>query len=514
MEDVLDRTKDTLRKSSFIIKDTANLVRFAISNVEDRDTDIAQENLQGVIEEALQNLSEEEQRLSELKKDISDKIDLFVQEAFDPLQPYRIVSSAAEFSGSVRDFQGKKVRSRIRNYFKKGYQSASDAGARLLYSISGGLLLAQQFINTKDKSSGPGRILSLVEKVNPQPDAIEKIPFFYQNLFSGRSNIGSDFWITMAREEKEFLKAIGRYNNGVHGAILVKGKRNQGKTAFTKFTINKYLAHRPLYNIFPPREGTISVDEFNKILKDVTGISGSSEDIIGLLPHESVVQIHDLELWWERSDQGLEIIQLITRLIDQYSGKCLFILSVNPFAFRLINRLIDFENYLIATIDCEKFSAENIKDLILLRHKSSGLNFNWKGRSESELTAIKTAQLFSHYFDYSKGNPGVALCGWLAHVTDAEGKSLTIKTPHVPDLDALTSLSADHRVALAQIIIHKRVSTEKLARIMDYNENDTSSSLRALKRSGLIVETSPGTFAMNIYIEPFVSQVLETQKLI
>ena len=149
-----------------------------------------------------------------------------------------------------------------------------------------------------------------------------------------------------------------------------------------------------------------------------------------------------------------------------------------------------------------------------MRHKSSGLKFIWNDQPEQELSAIKTAQLFSHYFDYTGGNPGVALCGWLSHISGIAGKTIIIRTPYKPDTRALDHLSPDHCIVLAQVIIHKRMSLGKLSRILNCDELKAGKLVRSLKRAGILVESSPGTFAMNIYTESFVSNYLEDNRVI
>ncbi|NJN42651.1 MAG: amino acid permease [Flammeovirgaceae bacterium] len=178
MEDVLEKMNETLRKSSFMIKDVVNLVRFAVGNVEDSDTEITQDSLLKVSYEATQNLTEEENRLKGLLTELDEKTKIFFQETFDPLQVYRITGSAAEFSGSVRHFKSKKVRSRIRNFIKEKYKGFVDAGAKVLYSVSGGMLLAERFIKPTTTQTGPSRILSFAEQVNPRAEVLERVPFF------------------------------------------------------------------------------------------------------------------------------------------------------------------------------------------------------------------------------------------------------------------------------------------------------------------------------------------------
>lgn len=513
-EDHLEKVSEGLRKSNFIIKDIANLVKFGLDNALKNDTGLPDDNFIKIIEESIQNLLHEEKRIKELEAGLSSSINELFIGSFEPLQPFRINASATEFYAFARGFRGKKVKSKIIDWSRKGLGWTKNLSAKLLYSISGGVLMAKQFTATDSNVSQSSKILDLVEAVSPSPAIFEQLPFYYKNLFSGRSNIGNDFWVARPKEEEAFQKALQRYDQGLHGAIMILGNKNQGKTALAKYILAKFVRERQTFHAFPPKAEAATSEVFNTVLQKVTGFSGSSVEILESIPHGSILHIHDMECWWERRSGGYEVIKEMLNLINLYSNKCLFILSSNPQAYNLINRVLTIQHHFISVIECQPFTAEDLKNLILLRHKSSGLKFTIKDRPEDELSAFRTARIFNEYFEYSRGNPGVALNGWLSDILSINEKTLNMRMPGNRSFGALRDLKPTLLVVLSEVVLHRRTTIPKLMRIMGLPLLEVEGLLYALQRMGLLYENTPGVFAINTYVESFISQLLEERELL
>ena len=221
-----------------------------------------------------------------------------------------------------------------------------------------------------------------------------------------------------------------------------------------------------------------------------------------------------MECWWERRSNGYEVIKEILQLINLFSNKCLFILSSNPYAYTLINRVLNIQHHFISVIECQPFTAEDLKNLILLRHKSSGMKFTVQGTPEDELSAFRTARIFNGYFDYSLGNPGVALNGWLSNILSMNEKTLEMRMPRNRTIGVLRNLKPNLLIVLSEIVLHKRATISKLVRLLDLSSLEIEELVFALQRMGLLYENTPGVFAINIYVEPFVSQLLEERELL
>jgi hypothetical protein len=200
--------------------------------------------------------------------------------------------------------------------------------------------------------------------------------------------------------------------------------------------------------------------------------------------------------------------------MDDFSDKILFVFNTNPHSFALINNLEPMEKKFLSIVQLSPFNTEELKDLILRRHKSSGLDFRWNRKTEGRLSDFRMAELFDSYFNYSEGNPGVALNAWLGNISRASGSVLDIVVPAIPNLSALRNLDEDWLVFLAHCALHKRLTAAKLERITDLEEAEFDTMLRQMRNSGLIDEQGRGVFAINRFLEPFLIQVLGEKQLL
>ena len=176
----------------------------------------------------------------------------------------------------------------------------------------------------------------------------------------------------------------------------------------------------------------------------------------------------------------------------------------NPFAFELMNRVKGLEHRFISVIQLSPFDSLDLQEMIIRRHRSSGLKFILKNKEEEAMSEFRLARLFNQYFDYSEGNPGVALQAWLSNIIKVSGDKIHIRLPNVPDASILEELEEDWKVLLVQVILNKRLTMEKIERIFMDDKDRANESVRSLVRSGLITERLDNLYVVNSYIEPYI----------
>jgi len=511
--DRLEKTEDAVGRLIHEITDQMNLTRFSIDNLES-ETVIGNKGKSAIIKDIMDLLNEKLEEVKLLYDEICQQFETALEEAFDPLASYKIIESSRAFTVQLRDYQSRRIKD-ILGYRTKAFNTTlMQQLARIWYSKSEGVLLAKRLTETERYKSRNEKILDIVETLTPSPKVMNSMPHYYKSLFSGRSNITDEFWVEMTREEDAFHKAINRYNEGIKGAILVTGERNCGKTNLCQHVLRKEFRSKQIFHIFPPIEGSISIPAYERELGKVTGINREKSEIFNSLQFSSVIVFHDLELWWERSPEGLELIKEIIRDIDRYSKNYLFVININIFAYELINNILDIQDHLIGVIQCESLDSENLKSLIMKRHNSSGLNFIVENRSEKSMTQLKMAKLFSKYFDCTRGNPGVALNTWLSNITQYKNEQIYMKFPNNPDTDIIADLEEEILIALQQIALHKRMDAGKLKRVLTCSDEEIDKLLRPLRLNGLVKEKAEGVYVINPHVEPFVVRVLKNQDLL
>jgi hypothetical protein len=513
LQTFLSAGSESLRRLAFGVKDLVNLTRFNLQNI-DTETPDMKAATQDILINALESARREAESVEDFKKSFREEMNILLANAFESLAPARIEKSADELKETLREYTGHRVLTKFGGWRDALARNLEKRITRILYSRSEGLILSNKRKAQKAQVTGSSPVLDLVQAVSPDGKVLKNLPQFYINLFNSRSSIGTEFYVERKADELRMERALARYGEGYTGGVLVLGERNAGKTVFCKHTIKKMFPDGNVHHIFPPKAGYAGVEDLARVVEQVTGVGGNMQGIAATLPRGTVLVFHDLELWFERRRDGLAALGVLAQLLDDFSDKILFVFNTNPHSFALINNLEPMEKKFLSIVQLSPFSTEELKDLILRRHKSSGLRFRWNRKTESRLSEFRMAELFDSYFNYSEGNPGVALNAWLSNIQRASGSVLDIEAPAIPNLSALRNLDEDWLVFLAHCALHKRLTADRLERITDLKEAEFDTMLRQMRNSGLIDEQGRGVFAINRFLEPFLIQVLGEKQLL
>jgi hypothetical protein len=186
--------------------------------------------------------------------------------------------------------------------------------------------------------------------------------------------------------------------------------------------------------------------------------------------------------------------------VEEFSTKCLFIVNGNPFAFDVINTAESLDTHCTNIIRCQPFNSMELRQLIITRHKSSGLKLDF-GSGPNNYGEIKLARIFNKLFSHSYGNPGLAMSKWLIGVEGFSNQTILWKMPDtineeifgkIPDIWALLAL---------QLIMHKRMGLPKLARTLQEEKDVLSTTTSVMKQLGLIVLYGKSSYQLNSNIE-------------
>lgn len=499
---------EALSEAAFNINDQLSLTSFNLENSNANDTDAT--TLQNIIS-AIEEIKPEESAIREKKHELSVKVRVLLEELFALLTVDNMAATAAHFGDISRDARKEKVISRLGGLGERIKKFVVEKFLILIYSRSEGIRIARQIADRDEAGSITERTLDVVSKVTPDPKIINALPHYYHNLFSGRSSIGENFWITRDPEEKIIKRVVDHYLGGHHGGIMVTGERNSGKTALCKRIVEKHFSSNRKFHLFAPGDGSVRPEEFISSLGETTGVGSDLPGIMNSLPYHSVIVIHDLELWWERTPDGMRVVELIMDMIGAYGDRILFIINMNNFTSDLIHAATDFREKFIGVIRATPLSSLELKNMILTRHRSSGLEF-YLDNGKTDISEISLARMFNHYFNYADGNPGVAMNAWLNSIIKVEEDRLMVRPPRQPDIEVLELLPAGWNVILLQLVLHKRMSVEKLLRVFKNDYPGLAMELTSLVRAGLAVKRPDGCYILNPYVEPFLVRAFKQKE--
>ncbi len=428
--------------------------------------------------------------------------------AFDKMNPYLMTHTTNKLKQYIFSHEQKKVLSRIESFRRDATKFFQKMAVNLKYSQSAGILFAQKLNKLEtNKLSIIDRLISLTDTLSPQQEVFKNIPRYYKQLFIGEHSISRQFLISRPAAFAEAERIISHYRQGYRGAMLITGGPASGKTTLSRMIASRYVEKQKTYRIDAPAGGSVDVNTFMQRISEATHKKGNLEEIFSQLPQKSAIIINDLEMWWQRTENGFQVIDTLLGLIDRFSHKTLFIININNYAFKLINTIHTIEDAFVGIISDEAFNTKEIQKAILQRHRSTGIKFEYESLGEDKISDFRMAGLFNTVFNFSNGSIGVALKTWLVMIKAYNADKVNLKNVEKPMLRTLEDLPKQWLVWLTTIILHKELTHARLIEILEGDAASVDRMVEALQRSGLVVGQN-GVLKINIYLEHLLSDKL------
>jgi hypothetical protein len=384
-----------------------------------------------------------------------------------------------------------------------------------MYRRSTGLLLARRLARREGGETDAvlDRAVRLSRAATPPQRILGSPPFYYRQLFSGQATISETFWVGREDQIEAGKTAARAHGQGAHGAIFVTGETGSGKTALCRVMVSKMAMKRKLFRVVPPPGGSIDPAMFKRVFENEVKVRGKWNRVLGSIPDGSVVMLDDFELWWERHAGGLAVIEQVLELLEQYGGRILFLINLNRHAYRFLNRFVRLGERALTRVECEPVSAEDLKSIITVRHASTGFRYRLGRTEEEDLAPWRQARLFTRYFDYSGGMVGPALRGWLASIERIDGQTLVMRPPSELDGSVVDDLRVELLALLVQLVIHKQVTMERLARLTGLGAR-VADDIDRLVRMGLVRRDDKQVMHCDRYVSHIISDRLRGMGLL
>ncbi|WP_051633049.1 amino acid permease [Thermonema rossianum] len=513
VEEFLKEVSAEVMNATYALRSTLSLLRFNVENIDAAGEEEAQAQYKALLHEAALQVEKIQTDLSTYLQSAYEKLNHILHEHFEPLSAHRIVRTHQEFAQLYRLYQGKKMLSKTGRWLEQVKDTLRKLLEKVVYSQSR-VLLATQKQEQITAHTTTNQLADWVEQLTPRPQVGKQLSAYYHNLFSGQSNIGDDFWIPRPHEEAALQKAVLRFKAGNKGLVFVVGHRDSGKTAICRRIVQNYFSQETVFHVFASNEECGCIEGFTKALARATGLGGDLVSMLEALPWGSACIINDIEQWWQEAPEAAAEWEQLIHTLYAYSHRCLFVLNTNPYAFRLMNHAESMSRCALAVLQMQPYTAQELQELVMRRHRTTGYRIVWSGREERRLSGWRLAQLFNKYFLYSAGNPGITLNAWIAHIDKVQEKELHIRAPQVPSITVLDKMPPLWKAILWKVLQHKQLSKNALLTYFPQERREEClQALEALLRTGVLVSRGLDTYAISIYVVRFVIQIFEKEEL-
>lgn len=175
---------------------------------------------------------------------------------------------------------------------------------------------------------------------------------------------------------------------------------------------------------------------------------------------------------------------------------------------------MDLDTFLTGSIKSQAFSPAELQEIILSRHKSTGLQLQSSGKLLGIFPIIFFVNYFNKLYEVSGGNISAASRIFISTFTEANAETITLGFPQKPDMDFFRDLQEDWLMILLQLLLHKKLTLNRLELLMDSSEDKLPAILASLERMNLIIRSRTGIFELNPYTKQFIIKSFREMDLI
>jgi len=489
------------------IGESIRIIPYSLKNLGSETIELEQ-----FLEKQKSRLDENKEQIKLLYQDFEGQFTQINTNIQTKLSLYSFSSIAQNYRQYIREQVSRKGLVRVKQKLKQLQKAYIRFFNKVIYQGSKAVLYAKKLnainINKKNKIN---QLLELGSYLSVQESVNEKMPFYYKQLFTGDNNFFHDFWMGREKDILDAKKALKYYQAGNHGAFLILGEYNSGKSFMAQYLSKNIFESNTVYRLEAPSGGSIIKKDFLLSLQQLTGIKATVDGIFTSLPENTSLIIDDLELWWERSDKGYSLIKKIHQWIEKYAYKIKFIVTANMHSFEFMDQRLDLSKDYLHVFQTNAFSSEQLRDAILRRHKASGFQLEFK--KSRFIKGFEQARYFNKLFNLTHGVIGEAMMLWLASVSEVNKDYIELREPEKPGLQVLDYLTETDWAIIITVILHREMKHQKLMNQFNGNEKVVQ-SLSFLLRAGVLKHKTQYIYVLNKQIYPFLRIKLFEKELI
>ena len=397
----------------------------------------------------------------------------------------------------------------ILSFVKLNYSRTDD----FIIQVQDYLAIAKYFDKYKNVDTPISLLKKFSDQFSPKNDVVNQLPFYYQQLFTGKHKSPSSPLLNRQSEFNQLNNAFDNFTNGTPGVVTVSGEPLSGKTFLINNVLNCLSVKQKVVHVkhggSPSKKLSSNVNQ--ALVKALGGKKATNQELLSSLAEKTIVYIEDFELFWTRSKDGFSALDEWEGVFKNYAEKLFFIVEGNVHFFKLLGQVSTIDNWISTAIFLQPLSSGEIQKIIVDKHKISGIDFGWKSHLLSTAKKRHLNRLFSKLNKLSGGNIGWAIMNWMAAIQSVENDNVLISNfnqRYVPNV-----LSPEWDLILVQIVLHKSIHLKDLFDVFQDQKNElVNENVGALVRIGFVV-SERGKLTINPFLQGYIIQYLYDKKV-
>lgn len=359
---------------------------------------------------------------------------------------------------------------------------------------------------------------------------LDKLPIVYQRLFKIDASNEERFFFPRQVEFNALQDEFHNWQDDPTSPVALVGEKGSGKSTLINHVITRIYIDYPVFTCTPLRT-VENRDDLLKLLLSAFGLEGV--DSLELLENKileegepCVMIFENIQRLFLRKVGGFKELQRLLLFVSRTSRKIHWLMSCSLYCWEFLDKAINCSKYFHKIIHLEELSVEEIRDIIMKRHRTSGFEVVFQpspsmlksSRYRKLLTEKERQNLLSDLFfkdlqEIAQGNIVVAMLFWITAIKEIRKDELVLNTVLSWDQSPFQKLPPDELFTLAAVIQHDGLTVAQHSKVFYQDLSRSQAITTRMKNNGLLIENEFGYSIQPILYRPIV-QVLKNKNIL
>lgn len=421
---------------------------------------------------------------------------------------------------TVLDSRWVRAQDRLMLWSRFGWQRANKLGASIR-DVAG--FKAQEIEELKRAD-----IASYLSETDQK---MKELPYIYRRLFDFQAVADERFYVSLPESAITFKKAYEQWQQSYPAAFAIVGEKGGGKSTFLDLTLASELGEEKVIKIDFLDTIWTETDLVKELASgfEISGVE-SVQQIIERLQEAKgrrVVSIEGIQNCFVRNINGYTAIEKLCYLISETSEHVFWAVSCSRYAWNFLDETLQVNEYFSHIALCDTLDAEQVKNVILNRHRASGYTLVFEpGKETLKSRAYRKLKdqeeqaqeyLQKNYFqkltELAEGNASVAMIFWIRSISSFDDTYFYIQPLEITSIEMIADLSPQVLFALAAFVLHDTLSDEDLSMVLNMTTEESRLLINRLHSRGLLVKRED-MYTINHLMYRQIVRVLKERNII
>ncbi|MEO0325465.1 MAG: hypothetical protein AAF447_21085, partial [Myxococcota bacterium] len=309
------------------------------------------------------------------------------------------------------------------------------------------------------------------------------------------------------------------------GSVAIVAERGGGKTKWLEELFRDAPLDAEVHRVPPELRGEAATCRW---LARVLDVPGAAEDVetlcVALRAGEArrAVVLEDGQNLILRCVGGTAATRTLIDVVGRTADRIYWAVTFSRLAWQYAQRLRQGEQYFGRVALLEGWSEDAIALLVRRRVASLGRRLSFAGLVVGPLegTAFENAvvrseqEFFRLLWDYSDGNPSVALHFFLQAIGRVDDAHIELRLFDAPDPGGLESLHERSRFVLAALALHENLTLTEAAQVTTFPRSEVAATLKLLEGRGVVRLDARGTYRITLQWFRAATRFLRRKRLL